>query len=100
MLVESPDGQRALLGRSRKFAPGMYTCLSGFMEQCESIEEVRCCHTHTDKHRHTHTQTRVKEDERAHSSPGVGKPWAEVGYKVCVLRRLCVVRCARRRVCL
>lgn len=42
MLVESPDGRRALLGRSRKFTPGMYTCLSGFIDQCESIEEVRC----------------------------------------------------------
>ncbi len=41
MLVESPDGQRALLGRSRKFVPGLYTCLSGFIDQCESIEEVR-----------------------------------------------------------
>lgn len=39
--MESPDGQRALLGRSKKFAPGMYTCLSGFIDQCESIEEVR-----------------------------------------------------------
>lgn len=41
MLVESPDGQRALLGRSQKFTAGMYTCLSGFIDQCESIEEVR-----------------------------------------------------------
>ncbi|KAL6756727.1 NUDIX hydrolase domain-like protein [Haematococcus lacustris] len=40
MLVESPDGQRALLGRSAKFTPGMYTCLSGFIDQCESIEEA------------------------------------------------------------
>jgi NAD+ diphosphatase len=42
MLVESPDGHRALLGRSRKFMPGMYTCLSGFIDQCEAVEEVRC----------------------------------------------------------
>ncbi|MEW5305625.1 MAG: hypothetical protein WDW36_008155 [Sanguina aurantia] len=40
MLVESPDGQRALLGRSQKFTAGMYTCLSGFIDQCESIEEA------------------------------------------------------------
>ena len=40
MLVESPDGRRALLGRNKKFMPGMYTCLSGFIDQCESIEEV------------------------------------------------------------
>ncbi len=40
MLVESPDGNRALLGRNKKFTPGMYTCLSGFIDQCESVEEV------------------------------------------------------------
>ncbi len=40
MLVESPDGNRALLGRSAKSTPGMYTCLSGFIDQCESIEEA------------------------------------------------------------
>lgn len=40
MLVESPDGQRALLGRSKKSTPGMYTCLSGFIDQCEAIEEA------------------------------------------------------------
>ncbi len=40
MLVESPDGHRALLGRNKKFSTGMYTCLSGFIDQCESVEEV------------------------------------------------------------
>lgn len=40
MLVESPDGQRALLGRSVRSTPGMYTCLSGFIDQCEGIEEA------------------------------------------------------------
>jgi NAD+ diphosphatase len=40
MLVESPDGTRALLGRSAKSTPGMYTCLSGFIDQCEGIEEA------------------------------------------------------------
>jgi hypothetical protein len=40
MLVESPDGNRALLGRGKKFTPGMYTCLSGFIDQCESVEEA------------------------------------------------------------
>mmetsp|Transcript_15187 Transcript_15187/g.44738 ORF Transcript_15187/g.44738 Transcript_15187/m.44738 type:complete len:192 (-) Transcript_15187:1123-1698(-) len=40
MLVESPDGHRALLGRSKRNTPGMYTCLSGFIDQCESIEEA------------------------------------------------------------
>lgn len=34
------DGNRALLGRSAKSTPGMYTCLSGFIDQCEGIEEA------------------------------------------------------------
>jgi NAD+ diphosphatase len=29
-----------LLGRSAKSPPGMYTCLSGFIDQCEGIEEA------------------------------------------------------------
>ena len=33
-------GRRALLGRNKKFTPGMYTCLSGFIDQCESVEEA------------------------------------------------------------
>ena len=33
MLVESPDGGRALLGRPKKLRPGVLTCLSGFIEQ-------------------------------------------------------------------
>ncbi len=33
MLVESPDGSAALLGRSKKMRPGMLTCLSGFIDQ-------------------------------------------------------------------
>ena len=40
MLVESPDGNRALLGRSATQPVGMYTCLSGFIDQCEGIEEA------------------------------------------------------------
>lgn len=43
MLVESPDGQQALLGRSKKLPPNVMTCLSGFIDQAESIEEVRTC---------------------------------------------------------
>ena len=42
MLVESPDGQSALLGRPkslRRRGP-VLTCLSGFIEQGESIEEA------------------------------------------------------------
>jgi NAD+ diphosphatase len=41
MLVESPDGQLALLGRSKNLPAHMQTCLSGFVDQGESIEEVR-----------------------------------------------------------
>ena len=37
MLVESVDGSRALLGRSKRMRPGMMTCLSGFIEQVCSI---------------------------------------------------------------
>ena len=41
MLVESLDGSRALLGRSKRMRPGMLTCLSGFIEQvlliCEPV---------------------------------------------------------------
>ena len=37
MMVESPDGSHALLGRSRGHRPGMLTCLSGFVDQAESI---------------------------------------------------------------
>ncbi|KAK9812320.1 hypothetical protein WJX73_001978 [Symbiochloris irregularis] len=39
-LVESTDGQRALLGRPKSLSRrGVLTCLSGFIEQGESIEE-------------------------------------------------------------
>ena len=44
MLVESVDGRRALLGRSKRIPSVMRTCLSGFVDQCESIEEVRLFH--------------------------------------------------------
>lgn len=37
MMVESADGKRALLGRSRGHRPGMLTCLAGFVDQCESV---------------------------------------------------------------
>jgi NAD+ diphosphatase len=33
-------GERALLGRSRRFAPTMWSCLAGFAEPGESIEEA------------------------------------------------------------
>lgn len=40
MLVLSPNGNRVLLGRSKKLPEGMLTCLSGFVDQGESIEEA------------------------------------------------------------
>merc|ERR1712178_630839 len=39
-LILSPDGTKCLLGRSRNYPAGMYTCLSGFVDQCESVEEA------------------------------------------------------------
>jgi hypothetical protein len=42
MLVESVDGEHALLGRPRSLSRRgpVLTCLSGFIEQGESIEEA------------------------------------------------------------
>ncbi|MEZ5810516.1 MAG: NAD(+) diphosphatase [Rhizobiaceae bacterium] len=34
------DGERCLLGRSPHFAPGMYSCLAGFIEPGETIEDA------------------------------------------------------------
>ncbi|HET7714299.1 MAG TPA: NAD(+) diphosphatase [Bauldia sp.] len=34
------DGNRALLGRQARFAPGMYSCLAGFVEPGETIEDA------------------------------------------------------------
>jgi NAD+ diphosphatase len=39
MLVESPDGEQCLLGRSHHYGPGMMSTLAGFMEPGESIED-------------------------------------------------------------
>lgn len=40
VLVESADGQRCLLGRQRNYPPGMFTCVSGFIEHGESAENA------------------------------------------------------------
>ena len=41
MLVQSPDGSKCLLGRTAKRAnSNMFTCLAGFVEQCESVEDA------------------------------------------------------------
>jgi NAD+ diphosphatase len=38
MLVSS--GDKALLGRQKQFMPGMYSCLAGFVEAAETIEDA------------------------------------------------------------
>lgn len=40
MLVTS--GDKCLLGRQRHFLPGMYSCLAGFVEAAETIEDAVC----------------------------------------------------------
>ncbi|KAK7496825.1 hypothetical protein BaRGS_00011805 [Batillaria attramentaria] len=40
MLVVSPDNKRCLLGRQKRFPPKMYSCLAGFMEPGECIEDT------------------------------------------------------------
>ena len=40
MLVESPDGKECLLGRGPAYPDGLVSCLAGFMEPGESIEEA------------------------------------------------------------
>ena len=40
VIMLAVDGERALLGRSARFTPGMYSCLAGFMEPGETIEEA------------------------------------------------------------
>ena len=34
------DGERCLLGRQSRFPPGMYSCLAGFVEPGETIEDA------------------------------------------------------------
>lgn len=34
------DGERCLLGRQSRFAPGMWSCLAGFIEPGENVEEA------------------------------------------------------------
>ena len=40
MLAVDAAGDRCLLGRGRHFAPGMYSCLAGFVEPGETIEDA------------------------------------------------------------
>lgn len=38
VLCVSADGMKCLLGRQKRYPPGMYTCVSGFVEHAESVE--------------------------------------------------------------
>ena len=40
VLCVSADGERVLLGRQKAFPPGMFTCISGFVEHGESVERA------------------------------------------------------------
>lgn len=39
MLVVHPRGDRVLLGRQKRFPAGLYSCLAGFMEHGEGVED-------------------------------------------------------------
>ena len=39
-LVTNSKRDQLLLGRSKKLRPGMFTCLSGFVEPCERVEDA------------------------------------------------------------
>jgi len=81
MLVESPDGRRALLGRNKKFTAGMYTCLSGFTDQCESVEEA--------------VRREVREEARVQVEQVriIGtQPWPIGRYGSCELMLACIAK--------
>jgi NAD+ diphosphatase len=40
MLVTHPDGEQCLLGRQAQFPAGMWSCLAGFVEIAETIEDA------------------------------------------------------------
>lgn len=40
VIMLAVDGERCLLGRQARFAPGMWSCLAGFVEPGENIEEA------------------------------------------------------------
>jgi NAD+ diphosphatase len=40
VIMLAVDGERCLLGRQRRFPKGMYSCLAGFVEPGETIEEA------------------------------------------------------------
>ena len=40
VIMLATDGERCLLGRQSRFPPGMYSCLAGFIEPGETIEDA------------------------------------------------------------
>ena len=40
VIMLAHDGERCLLGRQKRFPPGMYSCLAGFIESGETIEDA------------------------------------------------------------
>ncbi len=40
VIMLAVDGERCLLGRQARFPPGMYSCLAGFLESGETIEDA------------------------------------------------------------
>ncbi|XP_007891324.1 peroxisomal NADH pyrophosphatase NUDT12 isoform X1 [Callorhinchus milii] len=40
MLVIHPDGDKCLLGRQKRYPPGLFSCLAGFIEPGETIEDA------------------------------------------------------------
>jgi NAD+ diphosphatase len=40
VIMLAVDGERCLLGRQPRFAPGMYSCLAGFVEPGETLEDA------------------------------------------------------------
>lgn len=46
VIMLAVDGERCVLGRQSRFAPGMYSCLAGFLEPGETIEDAVRRETH------------------------------------------------------
>lgn len=42
MQVIHPDGTKCLLGRQKRFPPGMFTCLAGFIEPGKLFKNNFC----------------------------------------------------------
>lgn len=40
VIMLATDGERCLLGRQARFPPGMYSCLAGFLEPGETVEDA------------------------------------------------------------